>query len=157
MRWERERLFIDLSAGAVRRIGAFPAAREITPFLAAELQPAWRRLCDRFAALGLTVLVHGSYGWQLVSRLVYLRPRSDIDLHVQVDDAAQADALAAALLAASQGLPRLDGELVFGDGAAVAWREWAQWRAGSVDRMLVKRLHGVALEDPVAILGVVPA
>ena len=35
--------------------------------------------------------------------------------------------------------PRLDGELVFGDGAAVAWREWAEWRAG-----VARAVHGQA-------------
>jgi phosphoribosyl-dephospho-CoA transferase len=157
LRWERQRLFIELPVGAVRRVGAFAAAREINRLLAPEMQPAWRRLCDEFIAMGLTVRVHGSYGWQQLSRLVYLHGQSDIDLHVDVDSTAQADALVAILQAAAQALPRLDGELVFAGGAAVAWREWAQWRAGSVDRVLVKRLHGVALEDPAAFLGEVPA
>jgi phosphoribosyl-dephospho-CoA transferase len=153
LRWDRQRLFIELAVAAVRRVGNFPPARDISRLLAPELQPAWRRLCGEFDALGSTVRVHGSFGWQQLSRLVYLHPNSDIDLHVQVDDATQADALVAALLAAPRALPRLDGELIFGDGAAVAWREWAQWRAGSVDSVLVKRLHGVALEDLGALAG----
>ena len=46
--------------------------------------------------------------------------------------------------------PRLDGELVFDDGAAVAWREWIEWRAGRARAVLVKRLHGVALQRDAA-------
>ena len=42
--------------------------------------------------------------------------------------------------------PRLDGELLFADGAAVAWREWLAYRQGRAAQVLVKRLHGVALE-----------
>jgi phosphoribosyl-dephospho-CoA transferase len=45
---------------------------------------------------------------------------------------------------------RLDGELLFRDGAAVAWREWIEWRAGRARAVLVKRLHGVALERDTA-------
>nr|WP_246294886.1 malonate decarboxylase holo-[acyl-carrier-protein] synthase [Schlegelella koreensis] len=42
-------------------------------------------------------------------------------------------------------LPRLDGELVFDDGHAVAWREWAAWRAGQSRQMLVKTTVGASL------------
>ena len=41
--------------------------------------------------------------------------------------------------------PRLDGELRFPDGAAVAWREWEAWRAGRSRAVLVKRLDGCSL------------
>ena len=44
--------------------------------------------------------------------------------------------------------PRLDGELLFPDGAAIAWREWQAWRQGRAPQVLVKRLRGVALETP---------
>jgi len=44
--------------------------------------------------------------------------------------------------------PRLDGELVFPDGAAIAWREWVAHREGRAAQVLVKRLRGVALESP---------
>ena len=43
--------------------------------------------------------------------------------------------------------PRLDGELLFPDGAAIAWREWVAHRDGRVAQVLVKRLRGVALES----------
>ena len=43
-------------------------------------------------------------------------------------------------------LSELDGELVFPDGRAVAWREWQPWREQRVDRILVKRLQGVVME-----------
>jgi phosphoribosyl-dephospho-CoA transferase len=53
----------------------------------------------------------------------------------------------AALEAAPAGLPRLDGELLWPDGAAVAWREWAAWRAGQVGALLVRRIDGVNLVE----------
>jgi hypothetical protein len=51
------------------------------------------------------------------------------------------------LEAAPAGLPRLDGELLWPDGAAVAWREWAAWRAGQVGALLVRRIDGVNLVE----------
>jgi hypothetical protein len=33
---------------------------------------------------------------------------------------------------------RVDGELAFPDGSAIAWREYLQWTERKVDRMLVK-------------------
>ncbi len=58
----------------------------------------------------------------------------------------QCDAAAVLLRRSDDGSPRLDGELSFPDGSAVAWREWVAWRSGRVSAILVKRLCGVALE-----------
>ena len=57
-----------------------------------------------------------------------------------------ADEVARALATASWAGPRLDGELLFPDGAAIAWREWSDYRQGRASQVLVKRLRGVALE-----------
>jgi phosphoribosyl-dephospho-CoA transferase len=54
--------------------------------------------------------------------------------------------VAQVLLSFDGAAPRLDGELLFGDGAAVAWREWIEWRAGRARAVLVKRLDGVSLQ-----------
>ncbi|PPJ40669.1 malonate decarboxylase holo-[acyl-carrier-protein] synthase, partial [Pseudoxanthomonas sp. KAs_5_3] len=80
-----------------------------------------------------------SYGWQAISGLDHVRPGSDLDLSVCVDDMAHADAVAGSLQAFGTERPRLDGELLFGDGAAVAWREWSAWRAGRARAVIVKR------------------
>ena len=78
--------------------------------------------------------------------LPYLHERSDLDLWLAVDEAEQADAAVAALQRCTPAGLRLDGELMFTDGSAVAWREWAAWRAGRCRMLLVKRLHGAALD-----------
>ena len=98
-------------------------------------------------AAGATGFVFGSHGWQCITGLPYLRPGSDIDLWVPVDGAEQGDRLASLLQAMPQEGPRVDAELVFPGGWAVAWREWAAWRAGRVRSVLVKGLHGVALRE----------
>ena len=91
--------------------------------------------------------VHGGHGWQCITGLRYLTPQSDLDLLLPVADADAADGVAVLLEGFELSGPRLDGELLLPNGNAVAWREWLQWRRGSVDRILVKRLHGVSLEE----------
>jgi len=90
--------------------------------------------------------VHGSYGWQRITGLEYVTAHSDIDLHLAVFDADIADRVAALLDRFDWKGPRIDGELLFPSGDAVAWREWLQWRRGAVGRVMVKRLHGVTFE-----------
>ena len=100
---------------------------------------------DGVAACGTSAHVYGSYGWQALSGLVHICPTSDLDIWVAVDDAVQADAVTKRLTAFALGTPRLDGELMFPDGAAVAWREWSEWRAGRARAVMVKRLSDVEL------------
>jgi phosphoribosyl-dephospho-CoA transferase len=92
-----------------------------------------------------TARVFGSHGWQALSGLDHLHPGSDLDLWVSVDDAAHADAVTRLLQSFAASSPRLDGEIVFGDGTAVAWREWADWRSGRARAVMVRGLTGVAL------------
>ncbi len=146
-RWGRQPISVSASWPGVARQGAFPTAGDIGPELPAAAQPGWQRLCQGLARLGLQAQVYGSYGWQRITGMNYVHAASDIDLLIAVRTAAQAD-LAAALLRAGEGGPvRIDGELAFDDGAAVAWREWLRFRAGQTDRILVKRLAGATLED----------
>ena len=138
----RRRVTLAVARAHLRAAGEFPAARRIGALLASAQGPAWRALVDDLA----NARVYGSYGWECLTGLPYVHARSDIDLLLPVDDPHAADAVAARLERASPDLPRLDGELVFADGRAVAWREWRQWRGARVGELLVKRLDGVSLE-----------
>jgi phosphoribosyl-dephospho-CoA transferase len=147
LRWNRRRLFVEADAATVCRLGEFACASEVIALLPAEAQACWPTLCAELDQLHVTARVYGSYGWQLLTDLPYLHVRSDLDLFVKVESSRQADAVAALFERVSFEVPRLDGEIVFGDGTGVAWREWAAWRSGRVDQILVKRLLGAALED----------
>ena len=138
----RRRVTLAVAPARLRDAGEFPPAERISSMLEPAQSSAWRALAATLPA----ARVFGSYGWQCLTGLPYVHPRSDIDLLLPVDDPAAADAIAARLDAAATGLPRLDGELVFADGRAVAWREWLQWRAGRVGELLVRRIGGVRLE-----------
>jgi phosphoribosyl-dephospho-CoA transferase len=150
LRWQRRRLFVTLRHDDVERVGAFPDAAAVAPLLAASLQRDWLQGCAALAAQGLAARVYGSHGWQIMSGLPCVHAGSDIDLLLHAATPGDADAAAALLHAAPFAQPRLDGEIVFADGAAVAWREWAAcraaWRAGRTPRLLVKHLHGAALQ-----------
>ena len=146
-RWDRRRLCIEARVGDVRRSGHFPRASAITAMLPAPTHQAWAALCSALDQAGALARVYGSYGWQQRTGQACLRDGSDIDLLVAVDSPRQADAVIARLEHVPFGAPRLDGELLFIDGSAVAWREWAAWRAGGTEQLLVKRVHGATLEN----------
>ncbi len=148
LRWGRQRLFVRVAAAAVQRVGAFPLAADITADLPAAACEDWRALCTTLQAAGLVPRVYGSHGWQTLTGLNCVREgASDIDLLLPCASPAQADAAVGLLARAATALPRIDGECVFADGAAVAWREWAAGRAGRVRQVLVKRLHSAVLEN----------
>lgn len=146
LQWDRRRIALPVPAPLLLAPDDFPAATEITPNLPLAARPAWTALCDQLAAAGIAARVYGSHGWQRLTGLRYLHADSDVDLRLEVNDDHAADAAVALLDNVAIGQPRIDGELAFADGRDVAWREWRAWRSGFADRVLVKRLDGVALE-----------
>ena len=157
-RWSRRRLALPVQRAHVAGFDAFPPVDALLPLLPDVTRSAWQGLCVALAALQAPTFVYGSHGWQVLSGLACVHARSDIDLGCRVADADQAEAVAARLQAFSAaGVPRLDGELLFPDGRAVAWREWLAWRAGQGRSLLVKTLGGASLvtaweacADPIA-------
>ncbi|MCO5975196.1 malonate decarboxylase holo-[acyl-carrier-protein] synthase [Ideonella oryzae] len=143
----RARIALALRADEVLFVDAFPLAAEVLPTLGAPQRAGWQALCAQLDALEVPARVYGSHGWQQLTGLGYVRPGSDLDLLLPVSTHQQADAVVRVLAAAPAGLPRLDGELLWPDGAAVAWREWAAWRAGQVGALLVRRIDGVDLVE----------
>ena len=146
LQWQRRRLALQVPLHGVLYFDEFPRAAEVTGLLPPRVRSGWQTLLKTLAALDVVPRVYGSFGWQRLTRLTYLHADSDLDLRLPVDDAAKADAVAAALHATPFATPRLDGEIVFPDDSAVAWREWRLWRERRADCILVKRLRGVAME-----------
>ena len=148
--WDRRRLPLQVPHGALRCLDEFPRLEAVRRLLPPSPEaPAQERL-DVLEAGHSTVRVFGSFGWQAISGLTHVRPESDLDLCIAVDGMEEADALAHRLQSFGATKPRLDGELMFGDGAAVAWREWIDWRTGRARAVMVKRLDGVALQQGTA-------
>jgi phosphoribosyl-dephospho-CoA transferase len=108
-------------------------------------------LCELDAAakdIDLEMRVFGSLAWQALSGLQYLTPQSDIDLllHPQTNQQLQQGIALLARWELSSGL-RADGEVLFGEGSAVSWREWAKLESGGDRRVLVKRQRSAELVD----------
>jgi len=147
LEWGRRKIAVHAPRGTVLYHDRFPRAADIARLLPTGLRARWIELAPSLAKGEVDARVHGSYGWQCVTGMRYLTARSDIDLLLPVCGLDHADAVAARLEAMPWAGPRIDGELLFPNGSAVAWREWLQWRRGAVDRIMVKRLHGVSLEQ----------
>lgn len=148
-RWGRRRLPLAVDPAGVLFLDEFPAADGVARLLPRAHAAAWRHLLAALSDARCCPRVYGGYGWQALTQLAYVHAGSDLDLLLPVDSAPHADAVVRVLSAPAWNGPRLDGELLFADGTAIAWREWAAWRAGLTAQVLVKRLHGVAIETPV--------
>jgi phosphoribosyl-dephospho-CoA transferase len=146
-RWGRRRLAVTV-APADLRVGTaeFPTFAECGHEFASA-STRWSSLSTALARSVHRTRVYGSFGWQHLTGLAYVRESSDLDLLLSATDARHADAIVATLTRSGVATPRLDGELCFADGSAVAWREWTAWRAGRVRKILVRRLRGAGLES----------
>ena len=118
------------------------------------MEPAWQRalapLAHDAARAHVTLRVFGSAAWQTQTGLVYLHEQSDVDLLVEPACMDELDTAIALFECFERRTPiRLDGEIVFPGGDAVAWREWN--RARSAGRVLAKRLTGAALVPKTAL------
>ncbi|HSW17385.1 MAG TPA: malonate decarboxylase holo-[acyl-carrier-protein] synthase [Ramlibacter sp.] len=145
-RWGRRRLALQVPRAAVACLLEFPQLADVRKLLPDSAQGAVGALMQRLHACHAAARVFGSYGWQAITALDHVRPESDLDVSIAVDGPVHADAVTQVLQRFDAATPRLDGELVFGGGAAVAWREWAAWRDGHTRAVLVKQLSGACLQ-----------
>lgn len=136
--------------GARRRIGLsvpFEAvSRSMPPLTLAAVEPhapdSWQPTLRRLQALaarhGLDIRVYGSLALQYFSPLPCIRPDSDLDLLLELDQERSPQPLLAALqaLQADCPAPRLDGEVRRGEWA-VSWRELV--RAGAESGWLLSK------------------
>ncbi|NEX63104.1 malonate decarboxylase holo-[acyl-carrier-protein] synthase [Noviherbaspirillum galbum] len=114
--------------------------------------PAFRSLLDEAAAERLDLAMFGSVAMQAITGLPCLGAGSDIDLLCRPATRGQLDGFVSLLRRHAGALP-LDGEIMFPDGNAVAWKEWAildKLAAGS--RVLAKSIDTVALLPPARLL-----
>lgn len=150
--------------GAKRRVGCRVEVADVQrrtralPLVGAldAVPDGWR---DGLAALerqaadaGLGLAVYGSVALQALTGQHYLSVTSDIDLLLRPVTRKQLMAGLDLLAAHAATLP-LDGEVVFPDGRAVAWKELrAAFDSAPGARVLAKGLERVALVPPEALL-----
>lgn len=140
LKFGRRRIALQLPLHAIAWLDEFPRAAAVVRLLRRHRRERAQSLLEGLDRVGTPARVYGSHGWQLLTGEAYLHADSDLDLWMSVENCAQADAVAAILQACRAESPRVDGELVFPGGNAVAWREWVEWRAGRTRGLLVKSL-----------------
>jgi len=143
----KHRLAFKIPLRAISRTGPPLRLVDAIPHLPATWRRPLAQLLRNASPTGIVFAVYGSAAWQALTGEKYLTPASDIDLlwrPVGPDQLASGIALLGDWEAAT-GL-RADGEILFGDDDAVAWREWmGDGGKSSTSRVLVKSLAGARL------------
>ena len=165
--WGRRRLGTEVALDGIARQGQCPLLHEVAQSSLWGITAApW---LAQGAGLAAQVRVFGSYGWQFMTGMPYVRPGSDLDLSVHVADLPAAvralEWLAQTGDTGDKGihgnggnggdtkrdaplLPlRVDGEIVVAQGQALAWREMLQLRQGRARQALVKDRLDLRLLD----------
>jgi phosphoribosyl-dephospho-CoA transferase len=117
--------------------------------------PGWSQALHAFAGDclhgGIAMRIYGSWAWQILTQQNYVRSASDIDLLFAPRSVAEFTRGLTLLEKYAVQLP-LDGEIIFADGQAVAWKECRQaLQAGRQQPVLVKSGAAVKL-TPLATL-----
>jgi phosphoribosyl-dephospho-CoA transferase len=146
LKLERKRLSIEVAPSAVAEIGPpLALGRCLSPLPAGQAE-VLRWLAAGAIGCGVRLGVFGSLAWQVLSGESYRHAESDIDLICDVATPAQLAALLGLLQQAAAELPcRLDGEIRFPDGQAVAWPELAARYSEPAALVLVKGEQEVGL------------
>jgi phosphoribosyl-dephospho-CoA transferase len=151
--WQRKRLSITVDRSVVAGIRPPIALGHCLPRLPVAQAEILRRLDAGAAAGSVRLGVFGSLAWETLSGESYRHAESDIDLICDIATLEQLDAMLALLQRAAAALPcRLDGELRFPGGHAVAWQEIAARRSQPAAPVLVKGDHEVGLQPIQALL-----
>ncbi|MDD2918323.1 malonate decarboxylase holo-[acyl-carrier-protein] synthase [Rhodoferax sp.] len=140
--WSRRRLALKLGLDQVAAVATFPTLRQVAQ--AMPWEPAAFKLDEKLTPLAVTPRVYGSHGWQWLTHMPYVHEASDIDISLNVPDFETACG-ATALLARAELGPRLDGEVVFPGGQAVAWRELQRLLAGHTAQVMLKDRQSIGL------------
>lgn len=99
-------------------------------------------LSAEFQQLGIGVGVFGSFAWHYLTGKEYIYQGSDIDLLLVIKTARQLQRLPDLLQSLTEiSQRRIDGEISFPNGQAVAWREWFSTR----EELLVKSIANIEI------------
>ncbi|MDE2439484.1 MAG: malonate decarboxylase holo-[acyl-carrier-protein] synthase [Betaproteobacteria bacterium] len=144
--WQRKRLSIEADRDAVAAVRPPIALAQCLSRLPAAQAEVLQRLDAGASACGVRLGVFGSLAWEALSGESYRHAESDIDLICDIATPGQFNVLIALLPLAAAALPcRLDGEMRFPDGDAVAWQEIAAQCLQPAAPVLVKGQQKVGL------------
>jgi phosphoribosyl-dephospho-CoA transferase len=148
----KSRLAFHLSGTGIARC-APPLALGV---VACALPPEWRgplvALDDATRKAHVCLSVFGSAAWQAITGLGYLHDDSDVDLLFRPASVDEIDLVTSLYERCERAMHRrIDGEILFPGGDAVAWREWA--RAERSACVLAKSIDRVALVERKTLAG----
>lgn len=118
--------------------------------VARALPPAWQRplatLDGAARKARVSLSVFGSAAWQAITGRVYLHDDSDVDLLFRPASEDEIGFVVSLYERWERDTRRrIDGEILFPDDDAVAWREWARAERGAC--VLAKNIDGAALVE----------
>jgi phosphoribosyl-dephospho-CoA transferase len=146
------RIGLRVSRSDVKKVLPPLSVAQINEATPASWRPFLTALDRDAGSQGLTIRVYGSVALQALTRQPYLTATSDIDVLLRPMTRAQLHRGLNLLNSYARNLP-LDGEIIFPDGQAVAWKELSSaLRATCGTRVLVKEMHGVYLATTNALL-----
>jgi len=149
----RRRLAVLAAPGDIADVLPPLAAAAVCPRLEAASAALLADLAERLAAVGVNLGIYGSLAWEVIAGEAYRHPQSDIDGVCDLARRTQLAPVLTALDATAARLPvRLDGELRFAAGGAVAWREWQRAAADPAASVLTKGDDGLAVTSVARLL-----
>lgn len=140
--WSRRRVALTVCLDHLTAHADFPTLAQVVQ--ANHWGSAVIELSDAITQLGAKAHVYGSHGWQWLTELTYLHETSDLDLSMTVNSWEMASQLVQRLANTSIHC-RVDGEIVFPQGKAIAWRELYQLIQGKTSQVLMKDRHSLQL------------
>ena len=140
--WSKRRLPLTVGLDHITDCTDFPTLVQVAQ--AERWGTAALDLANALSQLGTRAYVYGSYGWQWLTALGYWHAASDLDLTLEVNSFEMASQVVERLACASLDF-RIDGEIVFPQGQAMAWREFQQLIQGKTAKVLVKDRHQLRL------------
>ena len=149
----RMRVSLEVCRDTVVKASPPLSLSQVMPSAPPRWQEPLHRIIMSSSAVGLMPGVYGSLAWQHLTGKTYLSAQSDVDLLFHVRNARQLDHVLRTLqeVESRYGL-KADGEFIFADGGAVAWREMLQ----SGGKVLVKSDRSVSLRPVADLLGTLP-
>ena len=141
----KQRIALRATSAAIAQRSDPPRLGEIIDRLPAVWRSVLSELAGDAAKCDIAWRVVGSALWEALTGIPYLHQDSDIDLVWRVANPVEIVRACECLAQwERRHSRRADGEILFPDGGAVAWREWSGTPRDA--RVLVKRVDGVALE-----------
>jgi len=142
--WSRRRVALTVCLDHLTAHAGFPTLGQVVQ--TNHWDSAVIELSDAIEKLGAKAHVYGSHGWQWLTGLTYLHEASDLDLSLSVNSWEMASHLVHCLANTAIHC-RVDGEIVFPQGQAIAWRELYQLIQGKTLQVLMKDRHSIKLRS----------